>query len=114
LIIGLGLRVIPILAISGGNLNQEIHWMIFGFDRVWYHNRTYLAPSRDFTPEEIKKLHYLKGQKFIATGEKVIGLPVYDTQLSQTFQLKQNGVSTLLFLKKSNGNFIVYTLSGGP
>ena len=106
--------MIPVLARGGGNIQQQLHWMVYGYDRVWYHNRTYLGPSKDFTPEAIKKMHYLKGQKFIATGEKVIGLPVYDTQLSQTFQIKQNGVTTLLFLKKPNGNYIVYTLSGGP
>lgn len=107
LFVGLGFRAIPVLAKGGGNLHQEIHWMVYGYDRVWYHNRTYLHPTKEFTPKQVvKKLG--KGNRLYPTGEKVIGLPVYSPNK------KQKGLTTLLILKKHNGNFIVYTISGGP
>lgn len=55
-----------------------------------------------------------QGQTFVATGDEVIGLPVYDTASSLAVQKQRHVVSTLLFLKKPDGNFAVYELSGGP
>ncbi|NHM32917.1 hypothetical protein [Neobacillus terrae] len=94
------------MAKSDGNLNHSLHWIVYGYDRVWYKERAYLGPGREFTSLEFEK-EFGEGHKFIETGEKVIGLPVYDT-------IRNDKVSTLLFLKKPNGNLIIYTLSGGP
>ena len=55
-----------------------------------------------------------QGQRLIPTGGSVIGLPVYDTLRSLGLQKRMHVPSTLLFLKRPNGNFIVYALSGGP
>ncbi|MGV3467364.1 MAG: hypothetical protein ACO1OT_19000 [Heyndrickxia sp.] len=113
LIVGFGFKVVPILVTRDGNLHQEIHWMIYGYDRVWYHNRAFLGPSKELSLEQVKK-QFEQGQKLIPTGEKVIGLSVYDTPNSIAFQKQQDLVTTLLILKKHNGNFIEYSLSGGP
>lgn len=112
LIIGIGFRVVPVVAKARGNLHQALHWMVYGYDRVWYHNRTYLGPSNELTLEQIKS-GFEKETKLIPTGEKVIGLPVYDTPNSIEAQ-KQGETSTVLILKKHNGSFIEYSLSGGP
>jgi hypothetical protein len=53
-ILGIGFRVVPVLAKGGGDLHQELHWMVFGYDRVGYHNRTYLGPSKELTLEQVK------------------------------------------------------------
>ncbi|RLQ94567.1 hypothetical protein [Falsibacillus albus] len=107
LFIGLCFKAIPVLATGGGNLHQEIHWMVYGYDRVWYHDRTYLQPTKEYTPTQAVQ-KFGQGKRLYPTGEKVIGLPVYSSHK------KQDGLTTLLILKKHNGNFIVYTLSGGP
>lgn len=98
--------------VSDLNPHHRLHWMVYGYDQVWYHNRTYLLPI-ELTSEETEK-KYGQGEKFVPTGDKVIGLPVYETSSSLEFQKQRQVVSTLLFLKKPNGNFIVYALSGGP
>ncbi|QSO48428.1 hypothetical protein [Alicyclobacillus mengziensis] len=113
LVVALVIKTTPILFNDGGNLHQKLHWIVYGYDRVWYHNRTYLGPSKEINWNELEST-YGQGEKFIATGDKVIGLPVYDTPRSLAFQKQRNVVSTLLFLKKPDGNFVVYSLSGGP
>lgn len=86
--------------------------MRYGYDRVWYHNRDYVDPQQYIAQDAEAK--FGQGQELVATGDKVIGLPVYDTPRSLAFQKQRHVVSTLLFLKKPNGDFIVYELSGGP
>lgn len=93
--------------------NEELyklaHRLKHGNDRVYYHNMTYEYP-------QIKTLNDLPvpGGELIPTGEKVIGLPVMDTPSSMQIQKERNVVPTLLILKRSDGNFLVYGLSGGP
>lgn len=93
-------------------LRHQIHWLRSGHDRVWYHNRDYVNPH-EYTAQEVDK-QFGQGQDLIPTGNKIIGLPVYDTPRSLAFQTQKHVVSTLLFLKQPNGGFIVYELSGGP
>ncbi len=112
LILGLGFRVVPVLVKGGGNLHQELHWMVYGYDRVWYHNRAYSGPSKELTLEQVKN-DFEQEQKLIPTGEKVIGLRVYDTPSSIEAQ-KQEKTATVLILKQHNGSFIEYSLIGGP
>jgi hypothetical protein len=112
-VFGITTRNSPLFAPNGGTLFHRIHWMRYGYDRVWYHNRDYLGPSTEMNFAQLNQT-YGQGQTFLPTGDKVIGLPVYDTPRSLAFQKQHQVVSTLLFLKKSDGNFIVYSLSGGP
>ncbi len=109
----LGIRAIPILFIDGGNWHHKIHWMVYGYDEVWYHHRAYVDPSQEISLRELER-EYGQGEKFISTGHTVIGLPVYDTPSALAFERRMHVVSTLLFLKKPDGQFIVYALSGGP
>ncbi|MFQ3543195.1 hypothetical protein Q7A53_03860 [Halobacillus rhizosphaerae] len=111
LILSLGFRVVPILVKGGGNLHQELHWMVYGYDRVWYHNRAYSGPSKEMTLEQVKNV--FEQEQIMPTGEKVIGLNVYDTPSSIKAQ-KQEKTATVLILKKHNGSFIEYSLIGGP
>lgn len=113
LVVGLGIRVILALATGDGNLFHAAHWIVYGHDKVWYHNRAYLDPSHEFTAQALE-MKYGQGQKFIPTGDKVMGLPVYDTPRSLAFQKQRHVVPTLLILCEQDGNFIVYDLSGGP
>lgn len=73
----LGGRAIPILFRDGGNLSQKVHWMGYGYDRVWYHNRSYIDPSQPISLATLEQT-YGQGGKFIPTGQTVIGLPVYN------------------------------------
>lgn len=115
--IGLGVlgvvRTVPILFSDGGTWHQKIHWMVYGYDRVWYHHRTYVYPSRPMSPTELER-RYGHGATFAPTGQTVIGLPVYNTPRGLAFDRREHVVPTLLFLKKPGGKFVVYTLSGGP
>ncbi|KPV42538.1 hypothetical protein [Alicyclobacillus ferrooxydans] len=113
IIFGVVGRNTSLFAPNGGTLLHRIHWMRYGYDRVWYHNRDYVGPSKEMTFAQLNQL-YGQGQTFLPTGDKVIGLPVYDTSRSLPFQKQHQVVSTLLFLKKPDGKFIVYSLSGGP
>lgn len=108
-----GLILIVILAyVVSPSIRHQVHWMRYGYDRVWYHNRDYINP-REYSAEDVER-QFGQGEQFIPTGDKVIGLPIYDTPRSLAVHKQRHVVSTLLFLKKSNGDFIVYELSGGP
>jgi hypothetical protein len=101
-----------VFCLASPSVQHQIHWIRYGYDRVWYHNRDYVSPS-EYTAQEVE-LQFGQGQKLIPTGDKVIGLPVYDTPRSLAIQKQRHVVSTSLLLKKPNGDFIVYALSGGP
>lgn len=105
-IASLGFKVAPVLATGGGNLHQEIHWMIYGYDRVWYHNRTYKGPSKELTLEQAKQ-QIGSRKTLIKTDKKVIGLTVYVTSDALEHQ------PSLIFLGKQNGKLLEYELSGG-
>lgn len=107
------IRAYPIVVNDGGTIRQKLHWMVYGYDRVWYQGRTYVGPSQPMTFAKLEK-SYGQGQTFRPTGARVIGLPLYNTARSLAFQKQHHVVSTLLFLKKPNDTFIVYSLSGGP
>ncbi len=109
----LGVRAIPVFFVDGGDWHQKIHWMVYGYDRVWYQHRTYVDPSKEVSLTELER-KYGQGQKFIPTGGKVIGLPVYETPLALAFERQTHDAAPLLFLRKRDGKFIIYALSGGP
>lgn len=89
------------------SVNHRLHWMVYGYDRVWYHNRTYIGPNSDTLQNVESKLGTL-----YPTGEKVLGLPVLDTKAAlQTIHVS---VPTLLILEKNNTTCTAYELSGGP
>ena len=113
LVVLLSVRLYPVVVYDGGTLHQKLHWIVYGYDRVWYRNRTYVSPSKPMSFTQLEKT-YGDGEKFIPTGATVIGLPVYATASDLSFQKRQHVSPTLLFLKKVNGSFIVYSLSGGP
>lgn len=99
-----------ILLVSGcSSVKDTVHRLRYGNDRVTYHGRTYYEPATK-TPENLP----VPAKELVPTGEKVIGLPVYDTESSIQFQKERNVVPTILILKESEDEFIVYALSGGP
>ncbi|PKM75817.1 MAG: hypothetical protein CVU90_15570 [Firmicutes bacterium HGW-Firmicutes-15] len=89
-------------------VKDAVHRMRYGTDRVSYQGRYYLNPTvRTFTELPVNG-------EIVPTGEKVIGLPVFDTESGMQFQKERNIVPTLLILKQSEDKFLVYSLSGGP
>jgi hypothetical protein len=102
---GLSARIYPVFANGDGNLHHALHWLVYGYDRVWYHNRAYLDP--DNVP--LNNLESAYG-KLYPTGEKVRGMPVLDTKEGMSSPY----VPTVLILQKDDRNCIVYELSGGP
>lgn len=38
-IVAVGVRAAPIIRYGNGNLHHELHWMVYGYDRVWYRHR---------------------------------------------------------------------------
>lgn len=104
-VVGLALRVAPVLENGDGNLRHALHWIVYGYDEVWYHNRAYISPGQDtrlHLPAEYGNLS--------ATGEKVMGLPVLATPESK----RSSYAPTLLMLQENPKQCIVYELSGGP
>ncbi len=75
-------------------------------DRVTYKNRTYLNSNRTIdqnTHDAMKKMF----DQTRPTGKYVKGMEVYD--------IEDNPYnSTVIFLKREDGSFLVYSLSGGP
>jgi len=109
--IGAGAFLILVIAMFLGrayipSVNHRLHWMVYGYDRVWYHNRTYIGPYSATLRNVQSKLGTL-----YPTGEKVIGLPVLDTKAA--LQSIHTTVPTLLILE-NNTTCTVYELSGGP
>lgn len=102
---GLSARIYPVFANGDGNLHHALHWLVYGYDRVWYDNRTYLDPGK----VTLDKLESAYG-KLYPTGEKVRGMPVLDTKEGMSSPY----VPTVLILQKDDRNCIVYELSGGP
>lgn len=102
---GVSARVYPVLARGDGNLRHEIHWILHGYDRVWYRDRTYLYQGRD-------TLWHLRSQygSLRPTGETVVGLPV----LTPGDAAGSTGAPAVLLLQKDEGHGLVYVLNGGP
>lgn len=98
-----------LLATGCSSVKDAVHRLRYGNDRVTYHGRTYYEPTTK-TSENLP----VSAKELVPTGEKVMGLPVYDTESSIQFQKERNVVPTGFILKESDDNFIVYALSGGP
>ena len=104
IVLGVGWRMVPDIVYSGGNLHHAVHWFVYGYDRVWYRDRTYTDPA----PASWRwaDAHYGPLQ---ATGQTVIGMPVYsNTPKNYPY------VPTVLILRKTPDRVVVYELSGGP
>lgn len=90
-----------------------IHGLIFGNDQVYFHRSVYSNPKTmtadDVNKELIQKISSGE-QELISTGESVIGLPVYETPYSIDQYKEDNNNYNVLFLKKPNGDFLVYYL----
>lgn len=99
------LRVIPALIDWDGSLHHSLHWMVYGHDRVWYRDRTYILPKQI----SAAKADALYGP-LIDTKASVIGMQVLDTKGS----LNSPDVPTVLLLRKNDTTDIEYVLSGGP
>lgn len=106
------IAVLCIITVASPGIRHRIHWIRYGYDSVWYDGRTYMNPNTYTEKQAV--LQFGQGQALVPTGDKVIGLPVYDTPQSIAFEKQRHAVPTILFLRKTNGNFIVYELSGGP
>jgi hypothetical protein len=104
-VIGLVVRTYPVFANGDGNLRHELHWIAYGYDRVWYRDRTYINPTTD----TLTRLESLYG-KLLPTGEKVIGFNVLNTPEG----MKSPYALSVLILQKDKDNCLVYELSGGP
>lgn len=72
IILGVGWRMTPDIMYSGGNLHHAVHWFVYGYDRVWYRNRTYVDP----TPQSWgwADAHY---GPLEAMGQTVIGMQAF-------------------------------------
>ncbi len=107
-VISLAVRIYPVFANGDGNLRHELHWIIYGYDGVWYHNREYLGPGKagNDTLEHLES----KYGKLYPTGEKVRGLSVLETKGA----IQSPYAPTVLILQKNDTNCIIYALSGGP
>jgi hypothetical protein len=102
---GLSPRIFSVFANGDGNLHHALHWLVYGYDRIWYHNRAYLDP--DNVP--LNNLESAYG-KLYPTGEKVRGMPV----LKPKAAVNSPYVPMVLILQKDDANCVVYDLSGGP
>jgi hypothetical protein len=78
-------------------------------ERVEYSGRSYEGPTT-YTLKEFND----KFGEVQAIGDKVNGMEVMDSNESQKVLEEQNTVPALLFLKKSDEEYIVYSLQGGP
>jgi hypothetical protein len=102
---GVAGRVARVLAHGDGNVCHELHWIVYGYDRVWYRQRTYVDPtSMAFSRAEA---YY---GPLVATRATVIGLPV----LLPNGLAPSSEVPTVLILRSNSGSVLVYALSGGP
>ena len=90
---------------SPAAIHHRLHWMLYGQDRVWYHGRTYLHAGIDTLTDLRGKYGALH-----PTGEKVMGMPVLETEAAMT----SSNAPTVLMLEKGGNTCIVYVLSGGP
>ncbi|WP_157037567.1 hypothetical protein [Ornithinibacillus californiensis] len=77
-------------------------------ERVEYSGRSYEGPTT-YTVKEFNE----KFGEVQAVGDKVDGMEVMDSNESQKVLEEQGTVPTLLFLKKSEEEYIVYSLQGG-
>jgi hypothetical protein len=73
-----------------GAIFDIAHRLQYGNDRVYYHDRRYYYPQNR-TLADLP----VNGDELVATGEKVIGLPVMDTPSSIQFQKERNVVPTM-------------------
>ncbi len=98
-------RVIPAIAYSQGNPAHALHWIVYGYDQVWYHGRDYINPGQESCKAAEKVYGPLQ-----ATDQSVIGLRV----LASPGAVASPVVPTLLILQKSRDRCVVYGLDGGP
>lgn len=90
---------------SAESVHHQLHWMVYGHDRVWYHERTYLGPATESRAHLESEYGALQ-----ETGEKVLGMPVLNTAAGAASPY----VPTVLMLEQNSQTCIVYALSGGP
>lgn len=98
-------RVAPVLANGEGTLHQDIHWMVYGYDRVWYGGRTYLNPTTRPCRQVASQFGPLR-----PTAARVIGRPV----LAIGPVWPPPFAPTVLILADGHGACTLYALSGGP
>lgn len=98
----IGVRVYPAFTTGDGTLNQKLHWVVYGFDRVMYHGQQFGSP-REVTRSSLES----KYGKLTPTGDTARGLQVLASPKS-----KQNDM--LLILQKDGKNCITYGKFGGP
>ncbi|WP_163539552.1 hypothetical protein [Gracilibacillus sp. YIM 98692] len=78
-------------------------------EKVEYSGRSYDEPST-YTAEEFNK----KYAKVEPIGDKVNDMEVMLSEEGQKMIEEQETVPTLLFLKKNEEEYVVYSLQGGP
>lgn len=98
-------RVIPAIAYSQGDPAHALHWIVYGYDQVWYHGRDYINPGQESCQAAEKVYGPLE-----PTHHSVIGLRV----LESPGAIASPVVPTLLVLQKSRDRCVVYGLDGGP
>jgi hypothetical protein len=96
----LAFRVVPVIVQGHGNLYHDMHWIVYGYDEVWYHGRNYIYPRntacRAYSPLTSTNT-WLIGMRMLKPAPALHGL-----------------TPTLVILQKTPARCVVYTLSGGP
>lgn len=100
-------RTAPFLPHGDADPFHELHWLVYGYDRVWYRDRTYVGP-------ETVPLARLRAEygPLTPTGERVVGLAVLAPRAADRPPYRTG--PTVLILRENARDALVYSLSGGP
>lgn len=100
-----GWRVASVVCIGQGSPAHDLHWIVYGYDRVWYRDRAYVNPGTIACRQAAARYGSLT-----PTGAQVTGLPV----LAPAAGARSRYVPTVLMLQQSRSLCTTYALSGGP
>ena len=78
-------------------------------ETVKYSGRSYVGPTTDTVKEFTQKYGQVE-----PIGDEVNGMEVMLSEEEQKIIEDQNTAPTLLFLKKNDKEYVVYSLQGGP
>lgn len=108
LVLAIAWRAVPVLLAAEKTpttIVHDVHWLVFGYDRVWYRGRTYWSPTTRPCRQVADEMGPLR-----PTAARVIGRPV----LAIGPVWPPPFAPTVLILADGQGACTVYALSGGP